>query len=285
MGTPPPAGAPARLLVIPFSHYCEKARWALDLYRVPFVEERFLPGQHTAAVRAALSGARLDGAADAAGSALSTPVLVLEDGTVLQDSSSIVAWASRVHGENALYPHPDVAAAERRFHDGLGIWTRRLAYGFCFGTPALLRRLIADNVSGTKAQIARAATLVAGPLIARYGALSAADETALIASIDRELDEVDATLQQHSHVVGAAFTAADLAFACALAPALLVQPHEGCTAVYPPLDVVPTRYRTLAQAWRARPAGRHALAMFATRLSAKPSKGRGFKPSPPGPGL
>jgi glutathione S-transferase len=30
----------ARLVTIPMSHYCEKARWALDFARLPYVEER-----------------------------------------------------------------------------------------------------------------------------------------------------------------------------------------------------------------------------------------------------
>ncbi|MFM9267952.1 glutathione S-transferase N-terminal domain-containing protein [Tychonema sp. BBK16] len=29
-----------RLITIPISHYCEKVRWALDLLKIPYIEER-----------------------------------------------------------------------------------------------------------------------------------------------------------------------------------------------------------------------------------------------------
>jgi glutathione S-transferase len=35
-----------RLLTIPISHYCEKARWALDRLGLPYVEERHLQVFH-----------------------------------------------------------------------------------------------------------------------------------------------------------------------------------------------------------------------------------------------
>lgn len=37
---------PVRLIVIPVSHYCEKARWALTRVQIPFVEERHMPPFH-----------------------------------------------------------------------------------------------------------------------------------------------------------------------------------------------------------------------------------------------
>ncbi|MEO6575733.1 MAG: glutathione S-transferase N-terminal domain-containing protein, partial [Polyangiaceae bacterium] len=39
-----------RLVTIPFSHYCEKARWAADHLRAPYVEEAYIPGGHLRAV-------------------------------------------------------------------------------------------------------------------------------------------------------------------------------------------------------------------------------------------
>jgi Glutathione S-transferase, N-terminal domain len=54
------------LVTIPFSHFCEKARWALDHARVSFREEGHPPGLHRRAVRRvrgtrlALASQRLD---------------------------------------------------------------------------------------------------------------------------------------------------------------------------------------------------------------------------------
>jgi glutathione S-transferase len=39
----PSIAAPARLITIAVSHYCEKTRWALTRLQIPFVEERHMP--------------------------------------------------------------------------------------------------------------------------------------------------------------------------------------------------------------------------------------------------
>ena len=48
--------APTPVLVtIPISHFCEKARWALDRAGVAYEEQRHLPALHRVAVRRAAS--------------------------------------------------------------------------------------------------------------------------------------------------------------------------------------------------------------------------------------
>ena len=44
---------PATLVTIPFSHFCEKARWALELCGVPYEEDGHLPMFHYVAARRA----------------------------------------------------------------------------------------------------------------------------------------------------------------------------------------------------------------------------------------
>src|SRR5665648_147371 len=68
---------PAVLVTIPISHYCEKARWALDRAGVPYRERRHLQGLHRVAVRRA-------------GGGLTAPVLV-DDGRVLAESALILS--------------------------------------------------------------------------------------------------------------------------------------------------------------------------------------------------
>ncbi|HET6281472.1 MAG TPA: glutathione S-transferase N-terminal domain-containing protein, partial [Polyangia bacterium] len=38
--------ATLRLITIPISHYCEKARWALDRAGAAYVERKYLPVAH-----------------------------------------------------------------------------------------------------------------------------------------------------------------------------------------------------------------------------------------------
>ncbi len=40
-----------RLITIPFSHFCEKARWSLDVAGVAYREEGHVPGLHRRAIR------------------------------------------------------------------------------------------------------------------------------------------------------------------------------------------------------------------------------------------
>ena len=80
-----------RLVTIGASHYCEKARWALERARLPFREERHPPVFHVFVAKR-LAGGR------------STPVLVTPSGT-FPDSTDILKY---VDGECAadlrLYP-------------------------------------------------------------------------------------------------------------------------------------------------------------------------------------
>ena len=43
--------APAILITIPLSHYCEKARWALDRVALPYREEPHAPLLHRLATK------------------------------------------------------------------------------------------------------------------------------------------------------------------------------------------------------------------------------------------
>ena len=58
-----------RLVTIPISHYCEKARWALERADMPYREERHIQGVHQVAARRA-------------GGGKTVPVLVTDDGAI-----------------------------------------------------------------------------------------------------------------------------------------------------------------------------------------------------------
>src|SRR5437763_2872305 len=91
----------ARLVTIPISHFCEKARWALDRAGVGYVEQRHLQLIHVAAAR--LAGGRN-----------TVPVFVTGTGQVLADSSDILLWAdTQLEPQRRLYPDGDVGAQAR----------------------------------------------------------------------------------------------------------------------------------------------------------------------------
>ena len=67
------ASAPARLVTIPISHYCEKARWALDRAGIAYREERHVQIVHRVASRRAGGGGTV-------------PVLVAPEGVFAQSA-------------------------------------------------------------------------------------------------------------------------------------------------------------------------------------------------------
>ena len=105
-----------KLITIPFSHYCEKARWALDHVGVPYEEDGHLPVFHYLATYRA-------------GAKRTVPVLV-DDKTVVRDSTDIVAWADAKR-PGSLIPvagAKELLAIEDDVDTHFGPATRRWAY-------------------------------------------------------------------------------------------------------------------------------------------------------------
>jgi glutathione S-transferase len=109
-----------RLLTIPISHFCEKARWALERAGLDYDEERHVQGVHRFVSRRA-------------GGAGTLPVLVTDSG-VFSESEDIIRYAdSTLEPEQRLFPsepsrRDEVVALCRRFDAGIGPHARRLMY-------------------------------------------------------------------------------------------------------------------------------------------------------------
>ena len=97
-----------RLVTITFSHYCEKARWALDRAGIAYREERHVQGIHQVAARRA-------------GGGKTVPVLVTGAG-VIAESSDILHWVdARTPPADRLFPDdPQVESLCARFDEVLG---------------------------------------------------------------------------------------------------------------------------------------------------------------------
>jgi glutathione S-transferase len=109
-----------RLVTIPFSHYCEKARWALDRVGVRYVEEPHAPLFHYPFTLLR-------------GGGRTVPVLVTPTG-VLADSTDILHYAdSFARDGERLYPEDpparrEVEELEDRFDRELGAEARLWGY-------------------------------------------------------------------------------------------------------------------------------------------------------------
>jgi glutathione S-transferase len=244
-----------RLITIPISHYCEKARWALERVRMPYREEPHVQGVHRLAARRA-------------GGGRTVPVLVTPGG-VLAESAQVLAWVDRrTAEEHRLFPTDARARDEverlcRRFDDELGPRGRRLMYIHMLAQRELMLRFNNQGVPTWEDRAIR----YGWPLAVRYArrelgirpGIEADDE----AAVWRELDFVAKLLADgRPHLCGERFGAADLTFA-ALSAAVIVPPVYGVPLPQP--DILPPHTAELVERAREHPAGRYALTLFVER--------------------
>lgn len=251
-----------RLITIPFSHYNERARWGLDVCAVPYRERPYLPGLHVLPVAWAT---KLRGRADAVSSPLSTPLLVTDDGDVLQDSGAILRFADahRARGTPTLFPSTDAADLSDRYHDELGPHSRRVAYHHLFTDLDAIRAAAERCVGPIQATLFWLLRHQVRAGITR--SLNVTDDAAArsLKRVEALFEETSRRLEDRAYLAGDTFSAADLSFAALASPVLLPSPDEGFgNPGIPPLDDVPAPWASLARALRATPAGAHAMRVY-----------------------
>ena len=246
-----PASTPAVLITIPLSHYCEKARWALDRSGLPYREEPHAPFFHLLAARRNRDG--------------TVPVLAEAD-VRLSDSTDILKRADAFRGGDFLYPREEplrseVETLEDRFDTELGVHTRRWAYGHLLMQTKLLNSVWSRGVSRFEASLVP----VIAPLVRRlvrsgYKITPEGAERSLARVHGVFRDVAERLRNGQRFLVGGRFTAADLTFAALAAPVLF--PPE-CRATHPALEAVPLAMREEVQRLRDTEAGRFGLRLFA----------------------
>jgi glutathione S-transferase len=233
-----------RLITIPFSHYCDKARWALERCGVMYVEEGHLPLFHYAA-------------AFRAGGGRTVPVLVTDDG-VLRDSTDIAAWAD-ARRPGALLPadpaeRADALALEDELDRQLGPATRRWAYAQLLPKREA-EAIMLRGVPHWQRRVLPLARPIAIAFLRRGLNITPA-------GVDRSRGKIDATFARvgerlrdgRRFLVGNTLTIADITFAALAAPA--IAPDDEIRALLPAAEV---------DTWRATPAGQFALRVHAAR--------------------
>jgi glutathione S-transferase len=242
---------PARLVTIPISHFCEKARWALDRAGVFYVEEPHLQLVHVAAARRA-------------GGGRTVPVFVAGDGEVVADSTDILRWTDRrLVAEDRLYPEGELGAQaatlENELDEGLGPDGRLWMYHETLPVVDRLRPWAEAGLPGWEKLAFRGSGPMVSIAISRYLGVNDASAAAARDSVDRVFDDVAERLGDgRPFLLGERFTAADLTFAALSAPMLLPSRYG---SPLPPPEAMPAEAADHIRRLRSHPAG-----VFADRL-------------------
>jgi glutathione S-transferase len=192
------------LLTLPPSHFCERARWALDLHKLAYDEIRLVPGAHVPRVR------RLGA------SSTSLPLLVLGDGSLCQGSDQILDWVGLPGGD------PEV---ECRLEQVTGPLIRQCLYAGLLADPRSGIRDVLLRGTGTRQAVLWRLTW---PLLRRIMAAGMNAQPRhlpdLITQVECELDWFDQIpAERGGYLVDHKFGRADLTAASLLAPVALPQ--------------------------------------------------------------
>lgn len=197
------------LLQFPYSHFNEKARWALDWKRIPHRRINLLPGPHAPRIQ------RLAG---------ETTVPVVRFGSeVVQGSARIIDELERRFPEFPLYPEDPAERAraleiQRWFDEEVGPSARQAVFVGLLQDGDYVCRMFGEGQSVLKLRLYRAMYPIVRRKVSKAYALddAAAVETALKTTRDA-LDFVAKESGSTGHLVGERFSVADLTAAALLA--------------------------------------------------------------------
>ncbi len=235
--------SPPVLYVFAISHYCEKARWALDFLGVDYELRHLSPGSHVQATKQL----------GAAGSSL--PLLVSAE-HVVHGSGAIIDWAEPVTTDplKRLYPESEFKeecrALEQRLDDVAGVHVRRYYYSEAIvDHPDSVRPIFTRDLAPAERQSLDENWGLVRQLM--MGAMDLGHEQRQESRriVEDELDWLDGLLaDDRRFLLGDRFSRADITAASLLAPLALPKEHP----TYGMLEV-PPRARADLALWAKRP--------------------------------
>jgi glutathione S-transferase len=244
--------APFRLITIPFSHFCEKGRWALDRLRIPYEEEGHVPILHYAATYSR-------------GAGRTVPVLTSRAG-VFADSTDILKYLDGfARPEERLYPEDpalrgEVLALEELFDDRLGPATRLWAYYHLLPQRELLLQYLEGTVPGLELATLRLIYPAAGFMMRRKLSITPERVAQGLVEVREIFGQVAQRLKDgRPYLCGERLSAADLSFGALGAPVVLPPGYQG---PIPPYEELPRVMLELVDELRAHPAGAFILKLF-----------------------
>ncbi|MCC3417015.1 MAG: glutathione S-transferase [Microcoleus sp. PH2017_07_MST_O_A] len=240
-----------RLITIPISHYCEKVRWALDLLKIPYIEERHVPPFHRSAT--------------SKNGGSSVPVLVTKSGN-FTDSTDILHYLDTISSSGQyLYPtnvemRQEVEELEELFDAKLGADTRNWGYFYRSGDRKTMRRAWCNSTP----VLERIGFEIAFPLISakvrQVYNITADSAASSLQGIKEIFEIVDRRLAGgKTYLVGDTISAADITFAALAAPVLLPSEHPVSVAK---IEELPIEMAAVIKELQSTAAGVYALRLY-----------------------
>ena len=204
-----------KLLLFPHSHYCEKARWALDYKSISFQPVAILPGFHIVTVRKYAPKT-------------SVPVLLTED-IAVQGSDEIIHYLDARYPYKPLTPQLNedqvkCLELETWADTDLGQPLRQILYAGLLGYA----EFVCDCFAFTMPKYKKFLLKMTYPVVRRkiYQAYVVSDEKVLSAKTKfaTALEILEERLSTKEYLVGNGFSRADLTVASLLS--LIVMPEE-----------------------------------------------------------
>ena len=231
------------LYVFAISHFCEKARWALDSVGVEY-ELRHLP-----------PGAHVQVAKDLGAAGSSLPFLFAE-GRVIHGSGAILDWADSSAAGPSKHLSPDsefeeeCRALETRLDDVIGVQVRRYYYSEALVEhPDSVLPIFTQDLAASERQSLEENWGLVRQMMTGMMDLGPKQRQESRRFVEGELDWLDGLLNDgRRFLLGQRFSRADMTAASLVAP--LAQPKEHPT--YGMLDLPPLARADLAL-WSSRP--------------------------------
>lgn len=247
-------GKKPRLITFGISHYCEKARWALDWLGVDYEETVYPPGLHI--ILGKLHGA-----------GRTTVPYLLDGKRVIEGSGAIIDWADEQAPDSPRrLTFADALEIERRADCGIGINARRFFYAQILPqAPYVIKPAFFANTSPLHRFIGN----IMWPLTPRIIMMKYKTGPGAVqesrAKLDAELDWLDSLLADgRQYLAGDCLSRADITVASLLAP--LVPPERAKT--YHDL-VLPEALIASFERWKDRPAIHWVTELYRTSRAAK----------------
>ena len=243
-----------RLLTIPISHYCEKARWALARLALTYHEERHVQGFHYPRTYWVSGGPTV-------------PVLI--DGkNIIADSRDILKYLDRYASpETKLYPADNaqlhqIKKLEDLFDRELGVESRRWIYFQYLQHPQAMLDIASQGVP----RLERASGPLCFPLLRAFiRARLRVHENEVSAGLTRcreIVSQIDSLLADgRKFLLGDRFGAADVSLACMMSPFVLPRQYG---IQLPSIEEVPATMRGTVEEFQDTPTGRFVLRLFET---------------------